>query len=110
MNITEEIGQRIRYYRTQQKISQEKLSEYSELHPTYIGQIERGEKTPSIETLYKIAKGLHIPLATLVEGIDHFAEPVDNFAYKSFQLIEQQPPKNQEHLYYIVKQILKMEK
>ena len=110
MNITEEIGQRIRYYRTQQKISQEKLSEYSDLHPTYIGQIERGEKTPSIETLYKIAKGLRIPLSTLVEGIDNFAEPVDNFAYKCFQLIERQPPKKQEHLYYILKQILKMEK
>ena len=110
MNITVEIGNRIRYHRTRQKISQEKLSEYSDLHPTYIGQLERGEKTPSIETLYKIAQGLHISLSTLVEGIEDFAEPADNFAYKSFQLIERQTPKNQEHLYYIVQQILKMEK
>ncbi|MDE5863709.1 MAG: helix-turn-helix domain-containing protein [Lachnospiraceae bacterium] len=110
MNITQEIGSRIRYYRTRQKISQEKLSEYSDLHPTYIGQLERGEKTPSIETLYKIARGLNISLVTLVEGIEDFAEPVDNFAYKSFRLIEQQTAKNQEYLYYILKQILEMEK
>ncbi len=110
MNITEEIGKRIRYHRTRQNISQEKLSEYSDLHPTYIGQLERGEKTPSIETLYKVAKGLNVSLSTLVEGIEDFADPADNFAYKSFQLIEQQTARNQEHLYYIVKQILKMEK
>ncbi|MCM1181335.1 MAG: helix-turn-helix domain-containing protein [Clostridium sp.] len=110
MNITEEIGNRIRYYRTRQKISQEKLSEYSDLHPTYIGQLERGEKTPTIETLYKIARGLHISLSTLVEGIEDFAEPADNFAYKCFQLIEQQTAGNQEHLYYILKQIQKLER
>lgn len=38
------IGRRIRNYRTQQKLSQEKLAELSGCHPTYIGQIERGEK------------------------------------------------------------------
>lgn len=51
MVVTQEIGNRIRYYRTLKEISQEKLSELSSLHPSYIGQLERGEKTPSIETL-----------------------------------------------------------
>lgn len=44
-NIAQILGQRIRHYRKQQKLSQEKLAELSDLHPTYIGQIERGEKT-----------------------------------------------------------------
>ncbi|MFQ9454518.1 MAG: helix-turn-helix domain-containing protein [[Ruminococcus] lactaris] len=38
------IGQRIRNYRTQQNLSQEKLAEMAGCHPTYIGQLERGEK------------------------------------------------------------------
>ncbi len=110
MNITIEIGKRIRYYRLKQSISQEKLAEYSDLHPTYIGQLERGEKTPSIETLYRITKGLHISLAALMEGIEDYDKPVDNFAHKTLTLLEQQTPTDQEHLFYIIEHILKMQK
>ena len=38
--ISKFIGQRIRNYRTQQKLSHEKLAELSGCHPTYIGQEE----------------------------------------------------------------------
>ena len=50
------IGERIRKFRTEQHLSQEELAFSSELHPAYIGKVERGEKCPTIETLYKIAK------------------------------------------------------
>ena len=43
-----EIGQRIRNYRSQQQLSQEELAEKCGLHPTYIGQVERGEKERDI--------------------------------------------------------------
>lgn len=110
MSITTEIGKRIRYYRTGQGMSQERLAEYSDLHPTYIGQLERGEKTPTIETLYRITKGLHITLSTLVEGIEDFDKPFDNFVHKSLLLIEQQTPANQEHLFHVIEHILKMQR
>ena len=42
--IAKSVGQRIRNYRTRQGLSQEKLAELSGCHPTYIGQLERGEK------------------------------------------------------------------
>ncbi|MDE5584042.1 MAG: helix-turn-helix domain-containing protein [Ruminococcus sp.] len=61
------IGERIRKFRTEQKLSQEELAFNSELHPAYIGKIERGEKCPTIETLYKIANGLKIPLHKLID-------------------------------------------
>ena len=53
--ISKLIGQRIRNYRTQQKLSQEKLAELSGCHPTYIGQVERGEKNATLESIEKIA-------------------------------------------------------
>ncbi len=74
------IGERIRKFRTEQKLSQEDLAFNSELHPAYIGKVERGEKCPTIETLYKIANGLKIPLHKLLD-IDSgtVAEETDAF-------------------------------
>ena len=67
--ISKFIGQRIRNYRTQQKLSQEKLAELSGCHPTYIGQVERGEKNATLESIEKIASALNIPLAQLFEKL-----------------------------------------
>lgn len=61
------IGERIRKFRTQQCLSQEELAFASEIHPAYVGKVERGEKCPSIETLNKISKGLKISLCKLVD-------------------------------------------
>ena len=44
-DISKIIGRRIRGFRKQKKLSQEALAEKCDLHPTYIGQLERGEKS-----------------------------------------------------------------
>lgn len=54
------LGKRIRDLRKQRGLSQEELGWKAELHFTYIGAVERGEKNCSIITLEKIAKGLEI--------------------------------------------------
>jgi transcriptional regulator with XRE-family HTH domain len=54
------LGKRIRDLRKQRGLSQEGLGWKSELHFTYIGAVERGERNCSIITLEKIAKGLEI--------------------------------------------------
>ncbi len=54
------IGKRIRDLRKQRGLSQEGLGWKAELHFTYIGAVERGERNCSIITLEKIAKGLGI--------------------------------------------------
>ena len=69
MDITKELGLRIRYYRKEKHITQEKLAEICNLHPTYIGQLERGEKKATVESIYRIAKGLNIPISKLLENV-----------------------------------------
>lgn len=59
-NITKLVGTRIRGFRKEKRLSQEELAEKCSLHPTYIGQLERGEKNPTIESVMKIANGLEI--------------------------------------------------
>ena len=63
------VGQRIRNYRTRQGLSQEKLAEMSGCHPTYIGQVERGEKNATLESIEKIAAALNVSLSKLFEKL-----------------------------------------
>lgn len=69
------IGKRIRNYRNNLGLSQEKLAELSGCHPTYIGQIERGEKNATLESIEKISAALNIPLSKLFEKL---SEAVDS--------------------------------
>lgn len=69
MDITKELGLRIRYFRKEKHITQEKLAELCALHPTYIGQLERGEKNATVESVYRIAKGLDIPISRHISKI-----------------------------------------
>ena len=46
-------------------ISQEELAFRSGIHRSYIGVIERGEKSPSIDTIMKVAKGLDVSVGEL---------------------------------------------
>lgn len=70
MNINREtisylIGQRIHDLRKQRKMSQEELALSSDIHPAYLGRVERGEKCPTVQTLFKISQGLKVPLHQL---------------------------------------------
>lgn len=60
------VGQRIRQLRESKNMSQEELAEKADLHPTFIGKIERAEINPSIITLGKIAQAFNIPLSQLL--------------------------------------------
>lgn len=111
MEIQIELGLRIRYYRKQRKISQEKLAELSSLHPTYIGQVERGEKNATIESLFHIARGLDIPLSKLFEHIEDV--PADQeratfFPTEIYYKIMDLPPQKQKQLFHIMDSILSL--
>ena len=42
-------------------MSQEKLAEKAELHPVYVGKVERGEQWISLHALLRVAKALGVP-------------------------------------------------
>jgi len=63
------LGNAIRERRKQAKLSQEKLAELADLHPNYFGEVERGEKTISIDALVRLAKALDVRLRDLVAEI-----------------------------------------
>lgn len=51
-------GQALRDLRKEKGMSQEALAFESGYHPTYIGQLERGKKSPSLRTIVRLAGAL----------------------------------------------------
>ena len=101
-NIAKVVGQRIRNYRTQKGLSQDKLAELSGFHPTYIGQLERGEKNATLESIEKLTSALHISLSTLFEGIDSVSVVTRNIPLECYELIATKTKGEQEQIYKIL--------
>ena len=60
----------VRLLRQQADLSQEELAERADLHRTYIGSIERGERNVSLENVERLAKALKVPAGRLMEESD----------------------------------------
>ena len=65
-----QFGAVIRRHRLLAKLSQEEFADRCSLHRTYIGAIERGEKTVTIETARKLAEALNVKLSELIVEIE----------------------------------------
>lgn len=64
-SINIQFGQRVAELRRLQGISQEELAFRCDVHRTYIGSIERGEKSPTLNTIAKFANGLKVDIIDL---------------------------------------------
>ena len=59
-NQREIIGLTVLKYRRKAGFSQETLAEKAGIHPNYVGRIERGECSASLEILFRLAKALGV--------------------------------------------------
>lgn len=78
MSISKVVGERIRMIRKEKGINQEELAYLSGLSDTYIGQVERGEKNITVDSLSKIAASLEISL----EELFRFSESLSHLTNK----------------------------
>jgi len=69
-----EIGKRVRQYRLNKGLTQEKLAELSGLDQSYIGQMERGEKNITLSTLMKITNAMTISVSEFTAEIEGTVE------------------------------------
>ena len=62
-------GLRVRRLREARALSQEVLAERAQLHRTYVGAVERGERNPSLDSIYALADGLSLHVSLLFDGV-----------------------------------------
>lgn len=61
-----QLGYKIAFARKEKKLTQERLAEMCNIDVSYVGQIERGIKTPSLKVLYLISKALNMDIKDLL--------------------------------------------
>jgi DNA-binding XRE family transcriptional regulator len=63
-------GRVLREIRRERSLSQEALAFESGYHPTYIGQLERGQKSPSLRAIMKLASALCTPGSEMLRRVE----------------------------------------
>ena len=68
INLKTLLGIAIRRQRASLGISQEELAYRAGLHRTYVSDLERGARNPSIDSIEKLARALELSISQLFEG------------------------------------------
>lgn len=64
--IAQILANNIRAFRRENNLSQEELAEMCDLHRTYIGSVERGERNVTLSTLETLAAALNVSVTRLL--------------------------------------------
>lgn len=94
-SINEIVGLNIKKIREERGLSLEKLSNLADVSKSMLGQIERGESSPSVTVLWKIANGLKISFEVLtseakqeiVKIKKHKAKKYDNDNFRLYPIL-----------------------
>lgn len=100
------IALRLRNRRKALGLTQEQLAERAGVHPTYIGQVERGEKNITVKKLCAICEALDYPLAALFEAVPAKTTDAAGIPSQCGGLIAQRPEAEQRALLDLLTTIL----
>ena len=64
-DVEKRFGKRVRELRLAKGLSQEELAYRADVHRTYLGGIERGERNPALKNISAIAEALGVSLSEL---------------------------------------------
>ena len=66
------VGKAIASFRSEKNLSQEVLSGLADIGRTHLSAIERGERKPTLETLYRISCALGVNMSDIVKEIERY--------------------------------------
>lgn len=70
MDLGKIIAFNLKELRTERNLTLGQLSKISGISKAMLSDIEKGDSNPTINTIWKIANGLHVPYTKLMEGIE----------------------------------------
>lgn len=103
------IGKQLKTVRQNRNMTLDILAEVTGVSKPMLGQIERGQSSPTITTLWKIATGLKVPLSfflqeentkySVIDLSDQDAVSAENGAMRAYTLFSYDPIRNFEVFY-----------
>jgi transcriptional regulator with XRE-family HTH domain len=85
--VNDRVGQRLRLIRKARKLSIRTLAEHCGLSANTLSLIENGKTSPSVSTLYQLAKGLKVPITIFFESDPYSRKVVYQKASERKQII-----------------------
>lgn len=71
-DVNKAFGKRLTDIRQNMGLSQEEFAEQCGIHRTYLGNLERGEKSPTLNTIAKIAENLNMKIKDFFKEDDEW--------------------------------------
>jgi len=105
-NFYRQLGNKIKELRKKRGLTQEELAWKSAISLNFLGQIERGQKKPSIETLRNISDTLEINPSSFFEEISYIPPEEDLLVKKIRSLLRESSEEEKKIIYRIVKSII----
>ncbi len=103
--LTKIVGANIRKYRLKIDVSQESLSLSAGINPAYVGRLERGEKCPTIDTLYKICEALGISVCEILNFKNESFSPNSEAKFRIEKVLDNLSDEQQIKIAEIVEKI-----
>ena len=98
-------GRRLRTIRKAAKMPQENAAEKAHLNPKYLGEIERGEKRPSFETILALGKALNVSPAAFFQ-LDWEERNEKVLRRRIEALLQKSTPAQLQQVYRVLKAVL----
>ena len=107
MSITsEKFGVRLKEFRNLRGISQEHLALKARVNVSFLGQIERGNKKPTIDTIEKLLKALDVSFKVFFDFQDFDAQNMDlSIIDKIIYELKTRSVEEQQLMYDIMKRV-----
>lgn len=101
------LGQRLRILRKRLHLSQTVLGKRSRLSGKFIGEVERGEKSISIDSLYKVSVALRVPLSLLTDvGTSKRSVPTPDAEKIMALVLDGRRPRDMRRSYDVLRKVL----
>lgn len=104
------VGKRIRELRIRKRLSQEQIALRAEITTAYLGQIERGEKNPTVKSVEQISNALGISLSELFSNQGAPIANVDGTMENIIFEMQDLSIKERKEMLDIIRNIIKFKK
>ena len=102
------LGQRLRTLRKQRGWSQRALGRHSGLSGKFIGEVERGEKSISVDSLYGVSRALKVSLRTLTDApLDRTPVPSEDAEKLLALLVQYRAPRDLHKVYRVLRTLFR---